>query len=414
MENNMSQKTFCVAPFIHLSTKTDGSIKTCCRALPGSGFSNIKNESLNKAWNNEKIKKIRLDLLKGIRNENCISCWNDEDNGVSSLRQKKNSVIDRRESANEALESMHEDGHIERKPTWLELKTSNVCNLKCRMCHPMDSTSWSYDFDKIKHIHDIHWQNYIQKLNFKKDGRIDVYDENFYSDLENAVPNLKEMQFAGGEVLYDENHYKILDMLLPYAKNITLTYATNMTMLKFKQYNILNYWKKFKKVELACSIDGPKKLSEYIRSGSNSEDVENNIKTLLEYKNIKIIGKLTISALNIFYIPEALEWFKDMNVHRTHIHFVTFPKFLDCRLWKDKPRLLIKNKLFNYKEKVLNKELYESKRIDITITDAYNFFTSKETHDDDLWDKFIEYNKILDQSRNQSYKDFDFLREYMI
>ena len=58
-------------------------------------------------------------------------------------------------------------------------------------------------------------------------------------------------------------------------------------------------------------------------------------------------------------------------------------------------------------------ELYESKRIPLTVGAAYNFFTSKETYDNDLWNKFIEYNKILDQSRNQSYKDFDFLREYM-
>ena len=102
-----SLKTFCVAPFIHLSTKTDGSIKTCCRALPGSGFSNIKNESLNEAWNNKKIKKIRLDLLNGIRNENCKSCWNDEDKNVYSLREKINSVTDRRESAFKALENTH-------------------------------------------------------------------------------------------------------------------------------------------------------------------------------------------------------------------------------------------------------------------------------------------------------------------
>jgi len=164
---------------------------------------------------------------------------------------------------------------------------------------------------------------------------------------------------------------------------------------------------------LACSIDGPKKLSEYIRSGSNADNVEENIKILLDYKNIKIIGKLTVSALNIFYIPEALEWFNDMNVHRTDLHFVTFPKFLDCSIWKDKPRLLITNKLFDYKEKVSNQKSYERKRIPLTVGAAYNFFTSKETYDKDLWNKFIEYNKILDQSRNQSYKDFDFLREYM-
>ena len=82
----------------------------------------------------------------GIRNKNCQPCWDDEDKNVYSLREKINTVPSRQESAIAAIKAIKDDGHIETNPTWLELKTSNVCNLKCRMCHPMDSTSWSQDY----------------------------------------------------------------------------------------------------------------------------------------------------------------------------------------------------------------------------------------------------------------------------
>ena len=80
--------TFCIAPFTHLSTKTDGSIKACCRSLPA--LSNIKKESLLQAWNNEEMKQLRTDLINGVRNEKCNACWKLEDVGAQSLRMKYN------------------------------------------------------------------------------------------------------------------------------------------------------------------------------------------------------------------------------------------------------------------------------------------------------------------------------------
>ena len=53
---DLNNKTFCVAPFTHLSTKTDGSIKACCRSLPA--ISNIKKETILQAWNNKEMKQI--------------------------------------------------------------------------------------------------------------------------------------------------------------------------------------------------------------------------------------------------------------------------------------------------------------------------------------------------------------------
>ena len=53
--------TFCVAPFIHQSTKTDGSIKACCRAkgriasVKQFDFKDAEGTTLSDAWNWRKI-----------------------------------------------------------------------------------------------------------------------------------------------------------------------------------------------------------------------------------------------------------------------------------------------------------------------------------------------------------------------
>ena len=401
----MDNSTFCVAPFVHQSTKTDGSIKACCRSLPE--ISNINNESLDQAWNNTEIKQLRLDLLNGVKNQRCNVCWKLENNGVISLRQKYNRMYQDR--AKLVSESMHEDGTVDYKPVWIEFKMSNICNLKCRMCHPMDSTKWFDDYKKISHLHENHWQEYMIKLGLDKKAMLASYDNDFFNKLDNFLNDIEQLDFAGGEPLYDENHYKVLDSVLDKANNIKLSYATNMSMLGTKKYNVLDYWPKFKQVKVGISLDGPPKLNEYIRGDSSSIQIEENIIELLKYDNIFLSGKITVQALNIFYVPEALEWFRKMDLPNTDLHFVTWPNHLDARIWTGNAREDIKNKIEKYIQTLQD----NTKNIKTVAQNILNFFNSEDLYNEDKWNKFIEWNKILDKSRNEDYNNFTFLRKYM-
>jgi hypothetical protein len=196
------------------------------------------------------------------------------------------------------------------------------------------------------------------------------------------------------------------------ADKITLNYATNLSMLSNKKYNVLDYWKKFKKVILAVSLDGPPDLNEYIRSGADSKVIEENIKILQEtMPNVFIQGKITVQALNVYYVPEAFEWFRKMKVH-VGVHFVTWPYFLDCRIWTGVARHQIKEKLEQYKtiSQMRTGIVYN---VTPSISDVINFFSGQEMHTDELWHKFIDYNKILDEARNESSTKFPFLETWM-
>ena len=72
-------------PFTGLATREDGAIKVCCRSLP---IGNIKDMSLEEAWNSDAMKEVRRQVLNGERPAVCQPCFDLEDQGVQSLRQR--------------------------------------------------------------------------------------------------------------------------------------------------------------------------------------------------------------------------------------------------------------------------------------------------------------------------------------
>ena len=87
----MKSKTFCMHPFTGLATREDGAVKVCCRSLP-VGF--IQDSTLEEIWNNDAMQEVRKKVLCGERPDVCKPCFDLEDQGVESLRQRHiNGVI---------------------------------------------------------------------------------------------------------------------------------------------------------------------------------------------------------------------------------------------------------------------------------------------------------------------------------
>ena len=114
--------TFCVLPFVHQSTKTDGSIKVCCRAkgrvasVKDFDFKDSESTDLVDAWNWRKIRDLRMDLYRGVKNDMCKVCWDHEANGVESMRQGMNSNVARMiESKQRAKIAFDDNGFLDEK-----------------------------------------------------------------------------------------------------------------------------------------------------------------------------------------------------------------------------------------------------------------------------------------------------------
>lgn len=418
----INMDTFCVAPFIHQSTKTDGSVKVCCRAKGRvASLTDMYGEegtNLVDAWNWKKIRDLRLDLCSGVKNDMCKVCWDHESNNVESMRQGINANLKRKIKAlTRAKRAVENNGYLEDKPFWFEFKLNNNCNLKCRMCSPVDSSAWFKDHKLIKHIKSNFgetYEDYVRDLGLEDKALLNLYNEkNFWESIEDWTSIGNDFQFAGGEPLYDADHYRVLEILKNSGRDLSqidLTYATNLTVLKTKKYSVFDYWKDYKQINLGFSIDGPPGINEYIRGGSDIEDIKRNV---LEIKsklnNVQLRGKFTVQALNIYYLPELTDWLYDIGVTLLGNSFVWYPDHLDARIWTGDARKEIIDVYENKINSLRNDRIIARK----TLTSILNFLKSKEMYTEERWNRFIEWNKILDKSRNESYTNFKFLERYM-
>ena len=352
----LTSSTFCLLPFTHMATKTDGDMKLCCRSWP---IDNINNLSVKDLWNSQKYKDIRRQLLNSEQPIECDACWRQERIGVRSMRQRYNKT--RTKKYIDRLDNLNDDFSMPFEIPILEAKLSNFCNLKCRMCHPLDSTSWSKDWKEIEHLMESSNSSTFKKVkefNLTRKPYISGWEENeiFWKEFEELAPSFERIEFAGGEPLIDPIHYKILHILKPYACNIELKYSTNLTKLNYKKDNVMTLWNSFKSVEVMVSIDGVDNGYNYIRQLGNYQEVKENILKVVKHPKVtKIAGACTFQVYNIFSMEEIFDRFtEELNID-IHAHRVNYPTFLDMRIIP----LDLKNKLINrleqYAESIKNK-----------------------------------------------------------
>ena len=398
-------------PFTGLATREDGAIKICCRSQP---ISWIQKESLEDAWNNESMRQVRKQVLCGERPEVCKPCFDLEDQGVESLRQRHiNGVIPeaRINLYPTALESLTDDYTMPFEFPTMEIKLNNLCNLKCRMCNPLDSTSWQ-DWDQVKGFYEKE-NNYlvsaISSLVSKPGQYIGPFDdsENWWSSFEKLLPHFRRVEFAGGEPLMDPKHYQILDMLKPYGDNIELKYATNGTTLGIsKVRTIHDYWPHFRSIAVNVSLDGIHDVYNYIRGNSNFTRVEENIKEIQSIPNVsRVVGAFTAQAGNILQAAECIDYFiNKMNIV-FYSHRVSYPNVLSAQVLPRplkaeavKRLMFVRDLVGTYKNVIKHPVLEQiTKR---QIDDNINYLNARDQSH--LWPEFIKFNQQLDNTRNQN------------
>jgi len=397
-------------PFTGLATREDGAVKVCCRSAP-VGF--IQKNTLEEIWNNDTMQLVRKQVLCGERPEVCKPCFDLEDQGVESLRQRHiNGIIP------EARINLYPDTLLQEImpfefPT-MEIKLNNLCNLKCRMCNPLDSTNWT-DWDKVTPFYKkennflVHTITELVDKPGKYIGEFDDSD-NWWSSFEKLLPHFKRVEFAGGEPLMDPQHYKILDMLKPYGKNIEIKYATNGTTLGISNgRTIHDYWPHFRSVAVNVSLDGIHDVYNYIRTNSNFDEVERNIKEIQTIPNVsRVVGAFTAQAGNILQAADCVDYFiNKMNIV-FYSHRVGYPNCLSVQVLPVELKELAIARLEEVSLRVPNFDNIKKYPILEKITQQQiknNINYLRATDQSHLWNDFVKFNKLLDVTRNQKFED---------
>jgi hypothetical protein len=400
-------------PFTGLATREDGAICACCRSYP-IGF--ITDNKLEDIWNNDTMKRIRRQVLNGERPKECEPCFSLEDKGVESLRQRHiaGKIPEARITLYPtALDKLREDYSMPFEIPTIELKLNNLCNLKCRMCHPMDSTSWN-DWGEVKEFYkkeDNIMYAIVENHNLENKPHLDKFQDSpeWWSSLEKLLPYFRRVEFAGGEPLMDPQHYRILDMLAPYGNNIEIKYATNLTILGKNNRTVWEYWPKFKSVAVNVSIDGIGNTYEYIRGNASWAELVNNIKQIQTISNIsRIVGAVTVQVSNVLILDKMIEYFLDDLGIIFHTHRVEYPKLLSAHVLPTNLRELAIKRLEAVSLRIKDFKLCKNNPELLAYTfgqiqDNINYLQAR--NQSDRWPDCIEFNRRLDATRDQSFFD---------
>ena len=405
-----NSKTFCMHPFTGLATREDGAIQICCRSHP---IGQILDNSLEEIWNNENMLRIRKQVLNNERPKECSPCFNLEDQGVESLRQRH--IAGKIPEARiklypNALDDLRDDFSMPFEFPTMEIKLNNLCNLKCRMCHPMDSTSWN-DWEEIEEFY-VKDNNFtvqsVRDLNLLKKPYLDKFDDNpnWWNSFEKVIPYFCRAEFAGGEPLMDPQHYRILDMLKPYGNQIEIKYATNLTVLGIKgSRTVWDYWPYFKSIAVNVSIDGIGIVYEHIRGNSNWKDVVDNIRQIQSIPNIsRIVGAVAVQVGNVLTLDKMIEIFLDDLGIVFYTNMVNYPKALCPQVLPKELKDLAIFRLEKIKLRIKNFKLVKENPLLLEITygqieGIINFINANDQSS--LWKDCIDFNRRLDKSRNQ-------------
>lgn len=247
------------------------------------------------------MKNLRKEMLQGKRPEACTKCYMLEDMGIQSHRQGAN--LRWSDRIPQLMEKTEADGHYEMKLLSADIRMGNQCNLRCRMCSPLNSKNLVADWQNLRKIGSRKSKEFLELDWFKQPEFWDLFAK--YSQ------DLEVLHFAGGEPFLIKQHFAFLRNLVERGSSsrITLSYNTNMTVLP---QELLGLWKHFKSVHVMVSIDGTEDVNHYIRFPSNWERIQKHISHL--HSNIESlkIGSLdfniTVQIYNIFNLPELVDF----------------------------------------------------------------------------------------------------------
>ncbi len=368
--------TFCSVLWNHLFQSPQGYLKPCCRFQYSKGFSGPT--ELHTAFASETWEKIRDEMRAGSRPEGCRRCFEEEDSGKRSLRQRYN-----------AHPSLGLTTVVDTNPEirWLEIALSNRCNVACRMCDSRYSTRWLKDEAALGG--GARAEHKLFELNLET--------------LRSIARELRHVKITGGEPLYDKAHPEFLRIMTEDAEpsRVFLNYSTNLTL--FPNDEVLERWSRFERVELALSLDSifPEE-NNYMRFPTDGakalENTERYIRLSREMPNLRLILRPTINIFNIHSIPETYSWWLErknerMSENATHL---TFPEHLRATLLSADQKRAISEKYARFRA---------SGRRELTDVLDYleQFYLSSDEHAA-RWPEFISKTRALDRVRGQDFE----------
>jgi len=372
----------CPAFFTDATLDPFGSYSPCT-ALGGGAFK-FPGGTFKQIWNSDVLEDARQRSLAGEKLDMCKRCWTEEEYGHKSERQYQ---IEKAGDTN--FVNNYKSG-----PKNLNIKVSNICNLRCRTCQSYDSYLYHLEGKHYEEKYGLSNTIYTREK-FKKH-----FTDEQLGELYSYINNVEKIELYGGEPFLDEQVPKLLLRIVESGKasNIDLKVSTNGT------HELTNTWKSilenFRNVIVNVSIDGVGDQFTYMRHPGKWEEVEKNVKRLIgiSFKSkfrINVVPVVCVSALNVWNFHEVFTYFKKYNI-TPFIILVQWPSYYCVNVIPDS----VKIKLIEHLEKVTDAPT--AAIINLLKTQP-KLFNESQLNVDTPWEEFKFWTKEKDLYRNEEY-----------
>lgn len=345
------------------------------------------------------LSEVKQGIISGNLDEHCQRCKNQEAKGIRSLRQV---FVD--QAKNLGIAEVR-DPSAPSVPQAIEVRLSNLCNFKCRMCFPMYSSLLDKEVSENPQLKKYFLQDEVDY------GKVHS-NQQLIDDIITMIPNLKWINLTGGEPMILPEVMSLIDEIIRqgYESDMALHITTNCSTIHPK---MLEHFKKFKKIQLTLSLDGIDKSAEYIRHGTIWTKVNNNFhqygKLLIDNQNIDANVNIALSAYSILDIDRLIDHIcqlrkqYDMKVNMVlalgHLNYSVLTGEARKRAIEATARALA-----ILEEKVLSVMIHTEDAVFLheqlqgvkNVLETQPESTSK-------WNKFVSYTKEMDNIRNEKF-----------
>ena len=165
-------KTFCMYPWIHMHAYPTGNAYLCCMTDMEFPIGNFKNNTMREIWNDRPMREIRQAMLTEKSVDACNRCYEQEASGFMSGRLGANKHHGHHIKK---ITKTQQDGTFEDfELTYWDIRFSNLCNLSCRSCGHIFSSSWYQDQAKLS---GPEWKKTHKVLNYAGRFETDAWEQ---------------------------------------------------------------------------------------------------------------------------------------------------------------------------------------------------------------------------------------------
>lgn len=321
------------------------------------------------------LKQIQQNILSGNIDPGCAQCiHNEQQQGVSTRLG--------------ALKDYEDQVFDQTNIDYIDYRSSNVCNFKCRTCEPFFSNGIAADVKRSELLQSL-YQVPPEKI-------ATVTDKNW---IVSHLPQIKRLMFTGGEPTMLPEVREIIDLVRTTGLDTNIQIITNGS---FRDHYWLEIAKAMPNVNFTVSIDAVGASAEIIRHGTDWAQVEHNIRWLAEHGH-SLNFSTVISRLNLFQLGPLLAFTRDIrknydrpNGRTQFIQLCNHPSYLDPVNWP----CMLSESAWRYVNALIKLEDHQP-TVDILTRLSENIKT--HVYDPDLWEKGERYNLEINRLRNQNH-----------